>query len=82
MLAVVTGEKTLAQLVTQFDAHAIKSWRDHLLEGATGVFGGGKPDAPPPVDVKERQAKIGERTLTNGFLAGALTKAGLLSAKR
>jgi hypothetical protein len=32
--------------------------------------------------VKELHAKIGELTLTNDFLAGALTKAGLLSAKR
>ena len=32
--------------------------------------------------MKERRAKIGELTLTNEFLAGALTKAGLLSAKK
>jgi len=67
------------QLAAQFDVHAnvIKTWRDQLLEGAAGIFGEGKPEAPPPVD-----AKIGELTLTNDFLAGALTKAGLLSAKR
>ena len=47
------------------------------------VFGGdSKAEAPPPVDVKELHAKIGELTLTNDFLTGALTKAGLLSAKR
>jgi hypothetical protein len=35
-----------------------------------------------PVDVKSLHAKIGELTLENDFLEGALTKAGLLSAKR
>jgi transposase len=33
-------------------------------------------------DVKVFHAKIGELTLENDFLAGALSKAGLLSAKR
>jgi len=32
--------------------------------------------------VKVFHAKIGELTLANDFLAGALSKAGLLSAKR
>jgi transposase len=32
--------------------------------------------------VKSLHAKIGELTLENDFLEGALTKAGLLSAKR
>ena len=83
-LAAVKGRKTLAELAAQFDVHAnvIKAWWDQLLEGAGGIFGEGKPEAPPPVDVKELHAKIGELTLTNDFLAGALTKAGLLSAKR
>ena len=36
----------------------------------------------PVVDVKALHAKIGELTLENDFLEGALNKAGLLSAKR
>ncbi|MCA3309253.1 MAG: transposase [Roseomonas sp.] len=83
-LATVEGETTLAELAAQFDVHAnvITALRDQLLEGAAGVFCDGKPDTPPTVYVKELHAKIGELTLTNDFLAGALTKAGLLSAKR
>ena len=37
---------------------------------------------PPPVDLKLLHAKIGELTLEKDFLSGALSKAGLLSAKR
>ena len=36
----------------------------------------------PAVDVKSLHAKIGQLTMENDFLEGALTKAGLLSAKR
>jgi hypothetical protein len=48
------------------------------------VFGPGSGGAAtqPAVDVKALHAKIGELTLENDFLEGALTKAGLLSAKR
>ena len=84
-LAAIRGEKTLAELAEQFDVHAnqITSWRTQLLEGAAEVFGGdSKAEAPPPIDEKELHAKIGELTLTNDFLSGALTKAGLLSARR
>jgi hypothetical protein len=39
-------------------------------------------DQTAPVDLKALHAKIGELTLENDFLEGALTKAGLLSVKR
>ena len=44
--------------------------------------GSGATPAAPAVDVKQLHAKIGELTLENDFLEGALTKAGLLSARR
>jgi transposase-like protein len=84
-IAAIRGKKTLAELAKQYDIHAnqITSWRTQLLEGAAEIFGGdGKAEAPPPIDAKELHAKIGELTLTSDFLSGALTKAGLLSAKR
>jgi transposase len=85
-LAAVRGEKTLTELAEQFDVHAnqIRQWKDQLLEGASAVFGAEtKAEAAQPlVDVKTLHAKIGELTLENDFLAGALGKAGLLSAKR
>ena len=85
-LAAVRGEKTLAELAQQFDVHPnqITAWKAQLLDGAAGVFGAEAKvePAPPPIDVKTLHAKIGELTLTNDFLSGALSKAGLLSAKR
>lgn len=84
-LAAVRGEKTLAELAQQYDVHPnlINQWRARLQEGAADVFGADPAAAEPAVDVTVLHAKIGELTLANDFLAGALGKAGLLpSAKR
>jgi transposase len=85
-LATLKGEKTLSELAEQFDVHAnqITQWKSQLLEGAVGVFGGeAKTESPSEaIDLKSLHAKIGQLTLENDFLEGALTKAGLLSAKR
>jgi transposase len=83
-LAAIKGEMTLAQLAEHFDVHPnqITTWKAQLQEGAADVFGPGGGAAPPVIDVKSLHAKIGELTLENDFLEGALTKAGLLSAKR
>jgi transposase-like protein len=85
-LAAIKGDRTIAQLAEQFDVHPnqITSWKAQLEGGAADVFGrgGGNGAEPPAVDMKSLHAKIGELTLENDFLEGALTKAGLLSAKR
>lgn len=82
-LAAIKNDKTLAELAQQFDVHPnqITDWKSQLLSNAATAFGGDGP-ATPSVDVKSLHAKIGELTLENDFLEGALTKAGLLSAKR
>ena len=85
-LAAIKGDRTLSQVAEQFDVHPnqISTWKDQLLEGAADVFGPGHSGgaAEPAVDVKALHAKIGALTLENDFLEGALSKAGLLSAKR
>ena len=85
-LSAIKGEKTLAELAESFDVHPnqITTWKAQLLDGAAGVFGSGAAHtgAAPAVDLKTLHAKIGELALENDFLSGALSKAGLLSAKR
>jgi transposase len=85
-LAAIKGEKTLAELAQQFDVHAnqITTWKAQLTESAAGVFGSGPAgsEPAPSADLTRLHAKIGELTLENDFLSGALGKAGLLSAKR
>lgn len=46
------------------------------------MFGGASAPAEPAVALEVQHAKIGQFALENDFLEGALTKAGLLSAKR
>jgi transposase len=85
-VAAVKGEMTLSELAQLFDVHPnqITQWKAQLLEGAAGVFGSAAGAGPTTVavDLKSLHAKIGELTLENDFLEGALSKAGLLSAKR
>src|SRR5208283_5305485 len=81
-LAAIKGDRTLEQ----FDVHPnqITTWKAQLESAAADVFdpGGSGGVAQPAVDVKTLHAKIGELTLENDFLEGALSKAGLLSARR
>ena len=85
-LAVIKGEKTLAELAKLFlaklfDVHPaqIVAWKAQLQEGAAGVFGYGPAatETAPVVDLKLLHAKIGELTAEKDFLSGALSKAGL-----
>lgn len=55
-MAVIKGDKTIAQLAEQFDVHAnqITTWKDQLQQGAADVFGpggGGTAASAPSVDV-------------------------------
>jgi transposase-like protein len=85
-LAAIKGDRTLAQLAEQFDVHPnqITAWKSQLEGSAANVFGSdsGSISAAPAADIKALHAKIGELTLENDFLEGALSKAGLLNARR
>jgi transposase-like protein len=80
-LAALREDKTLAELCAQFEVHTnqISEWRRQLLDNAAHVFG--KGEIGQAVDLQPLHAKIGQLTLENDFLEGALTKAGLLSAR-
>lgn len=83
-LAAITGEKTVVELAQHFQVHPnqVSAWKAQLVERAVEVFGAesDEPDLKPVV--KELHAKIGELSMANDFLSGALGKAGMLSAKR
>ena len=82
-IAALKGDKTLAELAQQFDVHPnqITDWKSQLMERSAQVFGDSTAQAVAP-DLTKLHAKIGQLTLENDFLESALTKAGLLSAKR
>lgn len=82
-VAAIKGEQTVTELAQRFDVHPnqIAQWKSQLLARSAEVFDGGQ-SPEPPVDIKALHAKIGQLTLENDFLEGALTKAGLLSEKR
>ena len=82
-LAAMAGEKTLAELAQQYEIHPnqITNWKRQLSERAASVFDA-EASTESKVDLKALHAKIGQLTLENDFLEGALTKMGLLSAKR
>jgi len=83
-LEALKGEMTLAELAQKHDVppNQITQWKSQLLERADSVFGAETADQPPTPDLKQLHAKIGMQALEIDFLESALTKAGLLSAKR
>jgi transposase len=82
-LAALKGDRTLAELAQQFDVHPnqITQWKSQLLERATELFTA-PADRQAIPDVKTLHAKIGQLTLENDFLAGALGRLPDASAKR
>ena len=82
-LTAFKGDKTLAELVQQFEVHAnqISIWKNHLLEHAAQIFGAaGSATAEP--DLTTLHAKIGQLLVENDYLESTLAKAGLLNNKR
>ena len=80
----IKGEQPLITIAERFDVHPnqITTWKRQLLEGAPTVFGEGdkaKGDGP---SLAELHAKIGELTMENDFLSGALGRIDGKNAKR
>ena len=83
-LEAIKNEQPLISIAERFDVHPnqITKWKRQLLDGAPTVFGEsdkGKEDGPSLAGL---HAKIGELTMENDFLSGALGRIGGPSAKR
>lgn len=84
-LEALRGDKTVAEIATKYEVHPnqVTDWKRQLLERAAELFDGGAVTKREPVaDLKELHAKIGQQAVELDFLSSALTKAGLLSAKK
>jgi transposase len=82
-LEAIKGEQTLVELSERFQVHAnqITEWKKQLLERADEVFARDrKLDAAG--EVKDLHAKIGKLAMENDFLASALGRVGVSSAKK
>lgn len=81
-LEAIKGEQPIITIAERFDVHPnqITTWKRQLLEGAAAVFGEGDKEAGP--DVAKLHAKIGELTMENDFLSGALGRGSGTSVKR
>ena len=77
------GEQTLVELSQRYQVHPsqITEWEKQLLDHAPDIFNkGSKPEQGP--SVKDLHAKIGQLSMENDFLSGALGRIGDASAKR
>ena len=83
-LEAIKGEEPLIVIAERFDVHPnqITKWKRQLLDGASLVFGEYEKANWEGPSIAELHAKIGELTMENDFLSGALGRMGGTSAKR
>jgi len=83
-LEALKGEEPVIVIAERFDVHPnqITKWKRELQENAARVFGDTDEEKPSGPSVAELHAKIGELTMENDFLAGALGRVQGTSAKR
>ena len=83
-LEAIKGEEPLIVIAERFDVHPnqITKWKRQLMEDAAVVFGEGEQAKEGGPSIAELHAKIGELTMENDFLSGALGRMSGTSAKR
>ncbi len=84
VLAVLLGDKTLAELAEKFEVHAnqISQWRQQTIDNMAASFGKEPVGAVYEDEIKDLHANIGLWTLEVDFFECAGGLAGLPSAKR
>lgn len=82
-LDALKGEETLVEISQRYQIHPnqITEWKRQLLEHAPDIFGKDRKAEQSP-SVKDLHAKIGQLSMENDFLSGALGRIGDASAKR
>ena len=83
-LEAIKGEQPIITIAERFDVHPnqITKWKRQLLGGAAVVFGESEQAKEGGPSIAELHAKIGELTMENDFLSGALGRTSGTSAKR
>lgn len=78
------GEEPLIVIAERFDVHPnqITEWKRQLMDHAAATFGETDEANKEGTTVAELHVKIGELTMENDFLSGALGRTGGPSAKR
>ena len=74
-LAALQGEKTLAELSSEYDVHVnqIQTWRKQLKNNMVSLFDSGIDQRKDNEEqIQLLQAKIGQLTMENDFLAKVL----------
>jgi transposase len=82
-LDALKGEQTLVEIAQRYQIHPnqITEWKRQLLEHAPEIFSKERKGDQVP-SVKDLHAKIGQLSMENDFLSGALGRIGDASAKR
>ena len=83
-LEAIRGEKTVAQIAAHHEVHAnqVTMWKSQALENLVGIFGGTAIADDGKEQIRELREKVGQLTMENSFLEGALGKFPGPSAKR
>lgn len=85
-LAAIKGEKTLAELGTQYDVHTnqITQWKSELIMRSIEIFATAaeRKEAASGPDIGTLHAKIGQQAMEIDFLAVALGRMDGASAKK
>lgn len=79
-LEAVRGEKTLAQISSEYGVHAnqISKWKQELLKGAAWIFGrnSGRQDNGQEEKIAQLYKSIGELKVENDWLKKKLDRLG------
>ena len=83
-LEAIRGDKTVAQIAAHHEVHAnqVTTWKTQALESMTAAFSKAAIADDGKEQIQELRAKIGQLTMENDFLEGALGKFPGLSGKR